>query len=366
MSDYTQQNIYVQNFMRSKLYDFSPDYSELIGRICAVESAMTMRDSASDFCAGLLTAFAGTSLYGKIDRVCLAMRVGFANELSVVDSANSGRCAENVMPRDYRCFVRPDSSLFSLREGEIRIYDEVARVADTFRSRQKPVQRSLGYIMAMGFNSGVCVPLHVDGFVRGFLFFNSMESAAFTNLGDEDYAVLNIVAMVAKLALTGSIGLDSEYKILKEQGRLSFGSQVFDEEEFALHLVAASRIYDVRPWRPSVKGEGQTDFLYIPATIAHVVTKLCSVFFSSAADYPTEIKVSCLDELTVRIQVPMNEVAQAAGLDAYKIKVASLASQLAYLRVSLQAGINQVTIEFPYDPVSRAGEDILYSVIRES
>ena len=365
--NHKHKNIYVQNFLRARHYNFSPLYSELIGRICSVESSTTLRDSAEGFCADLLTAFKGIEIYEKIDRVCLVLRVGFSNELAAVDTCNSARVgAENIMPPGYRCFVRSESSVFQLREGEIRIYDDASRVADAFERRDKPIQRSLGFIIQMGFKSGICIPLHAMGEVRGFLFLNSQDPALFGNLEDPDFAVLNVVAMAAKLALYPSLSseltADGEFHSLKSRDDLDFASQEFDEEEFSDQLRLLTKHVTKQVWRPKIENEIEAGFLCSPATLAFITQKICSHLFSNATEYPRELKLTCADGETVQLRIPIGEKAQMAGLDAYRTRVSLLSAQLSFLRVSLSAGINDVVISFPFDPVYRGRDDVFYSV----
>jgi hypothetical protein len=360
-----QSNIYVQNFLRARHYSFSAAYSELIGRLCAVEGAMTMRDTSLGFCEELMSAFRATPTYDKVDRICLVARVGLSNELMVYDSHNSRKSTDNLMIRGYSCFVRPDSSLFSLREGETRSYDEASRVAGSFKGRQKPVQRSLSYIMKMGFESGMCVPLHSSGLVRGFLFFNSVDSGLFTRLVDEDFAVLNVIAMIAKVALLAEMKIDDEYHSIRSEDFAHFSGTLFDEDEFALQLQNIVRWQTGELWRPTVKTEGNSHFLYSPTTLAFIVSKVCSAFYASPAEYPKQLTVISTDDgenSGVDVCVPMVDASTSPIFDKYRMKTAMLSTRLSFLRATLAPKINHVAVRIPFDGASPKLESAFYSV----
>lgn len=360
-SSYQQSNIYLQNSIRSRNYDFTPEYSELIGRICAVESAMTLRESASGFCEELMAAFRQIAPYSGVDRICLAMRVGHANELVVVDSWNSTRGGSNVMEPGYRCFVRPMSTLLSLREGEVRIYDDATRIADSFTKNEKPIQRSLSNVMKMGFRSGICIPLHVYGRLAGFFFMNSSSEGIFRGLSDEDYAVLNILSMVSKLALMGENRGDLEYASLASQSFAAFSSRVFDEAEFAEQLQSVFRWMTGERWRPAIQLIGDASFLYSPGSIAYLVARIATTLNPTKA-LPTDIRVRTEEGDTVQIEIPVVDDSSQLTIELYRTKVKRLERELAFLRVELRAGINHVAIRFPLDPVFQGKEDVFYSV----
>lgn len=363
MQDYVQQNIYVQNFIRAKNYDFTPEYSELIGRLCAVENAVTMRPSARGLCSDLMAVLKGFVFHGEIDRICLSMRIGQSNELLALDTCNSDRIlALNLMEPGYRCFVRPQSSLLSLREGEIRAYDEALRIAEAFEKRQKPIQRSIAYIIKMGFRSGVCVPLHIAGELRGFLFLNSLEEGLFSELEDEDYAIINILGMIAKLALAQEVGVPSEYVALVSEDFPLIGSRLFDEDEFTHQLQCLERWQSGGMWRPNTKVDGDMRFLYSPTNLAYVTWKVCSALYRVASDFPNEISIVNSNDEFIQVQIPLTDARVIGTLEKYRAQIKHLESALGFLRYTLVPGINHVAIQFPFDPISKQREDVLYSV----
>ena len=265
------------------------------------------------------------------------------------------------MEPGYRCYVRPDSSLFALREGEIRIYDDATRIAHAFERRDTPVQRSLRYIMEMGFKSGICLPLHFGGELRGFLFFNSADYGLFSQLRDEDYAVLNVVAMIAKLVLMGEVGCQVEYALLRKEPFANFTSRLFDEDEFAKQIQCLTKWFSASLWRPKVRCEGQCDLLYSPTGLAYTVAKIATQLYP-AGNFPKEITVTSKTGIDVDVQLPVDETAGVAGLDHYRARVGVMQLALKFLRATLVPGINCVTVRFPYDRFSGEREDVLYSV----
>lgn len=372
--EYSQQNIYVQNSIRSRLYDFTPAYSEMIGRLCAVEGSLAQRESAAGICDELLAVFKGQAPYSSVDRICLAMRVGFSNELFVVDSCNSYRAKSevedenanntpppNIMSPGYRCFVRPQSSVLNLREGEVRLYDDATRIADAFEKKDKPIQRSLVNILKMGFKSGACLPLHVAGELRGFLFLNSVEEGLFAKLSDEDYAVLNFISMIGKLGVIAEGTIDTEYIAIKNDLPLPFASTLFDADEFAKHLQTITRHLCGDNWNPQIELVGDNNFLYSPANLAFATFKIASEFHATVAAFPKKIRVENLDDGEVAIKVGL-ENAEVPELEKYRALVKRLENRYRFLKISLRPRINDVALCFPFDPVSRTREDIFYSV----
>lgn len=364
MQSYQQQNIYVQNFIRAKHYDFTPAYSELIGRICAVDSAVAMRESCLGFSEEMMAAFkGGGGIYDKVDRICLALRVGLSNELYVLDSCNSVRVSdENRMKRGYRCFVRPGSSLLKLREGEARIFEDAARVTEAFGHNDKPVQRSIGYIAGMGLQSGICLPLHFGGELRGFFFMNSLEQGGFNKMIDEDYAVLSIVAMLGKVLLQGETSSDIEFRSLLQESEVSFEGQLFDEIEFAQALEEIGRWKTSEIWRPKVTAVGECGFIYSPGTVAYLVTKVCARFYGAGSNFPKEISVLHAGDEIVEVRVPINDSSVIPSLEAQRNRARGLNSELKFLRAEIVPGLNHVSIRFPFDPFYREKEGVLYSV----
>lgn len=362
VKNYQSENIYTQNFLRARNYNFDGKQSELIGRLCGVESALAARDSMTGFSGELLNAFRGERLYGSIDRVCLASRAGYTNELVVRDSANSSRISENIMTREYRCFVQPNSSLLNLREGEIRIYEDADRIRDSFTRDQKPVQRSMSYILKMGFRSGVCLPLHLRGTLVGFLFFNSTEAGVFNSLQDEDYATLSLLAAIAKLALISDVSPDLELERLWRESQAEFSSHLFDEDEFAKGLRQMSKLFTGETWSPTIVTEGETAFLFAPSSAAYLVLKTCMSFALEPCEFPDTIRVRNLDDQIVRIEIPLPASAADLSMDHVRRRVLGLEGNAQFLHYTIQPGVSHLTIEFPFDPVFRDRDDVRYSV----
>jgi hypothetical protein len=360
---FRQDNIYVQNFVRSRHYDFDESKSALIGRLLAVESSATLRESHDGVARDFLEAFRGDSLYGQIDRFCLVQRVAHANELKVCDSALSPGLPDNLMATGYRCFVRPQSTLLQLREGEVRIYSEAQAVADTFHRKSHPVQRSLGLIMKMGLSSGITMPLHSGRHIVGFVFMNSRQSALFSSLEDADYAVLNLIGVTAKALLS----LDAVREISVDEFARAhparFTSALFDQAELIQAINEFSRWWTGELWNPKIQMTGDADFLVSPGVLAAVLTKV-AVDMARLSELRTRvISIQSRDREWIDISLKADDPRlMPSEPEQWKRLVLDWGRTTRPFGYELHATPAGVLIRLPFDEFYAAGSDIFYSV----
>lgn len=180
---------------------------------CAEEESWTVSQLAtlaedlstglkSDRCAQrLLQLFRNHRFLNRIDRVCLVLRVADTNQLTVVDSCVSQRFGSNLLKKGYSCFVNPQGSLFSLKPGMTRIFAQSSQVLDSFRSRNRPVQRSIAMLASSGVESGVCMAIGRGQTLRGFLFLNSKEPKLFDSITDQYAPLFSLLGLVGTIAL---------------------------------------------------------------------------------------------------------------------------------------------------------------------
>ncbi len=170
--------------------------------------------------------------FHQVDRVCLAGRVPNSNQLMVVDSAFGERCESNMLKPGYSCFVNPDGSLFNMRPGTMRIFDDSHRVLDSFAASGKPAQRSIALISDMGLRSGLCLAIGRETELQGFLFLNSCQPELFRDI------TIRFAPLISLLGLVATIALDSNgfHKSFSRQGvmddDLPKSSMLFDAASF--------------------------------------------------------------------------------------------------------------------------------------
>jgi hypothetical protein len=141
--------------------------------------------------SSILNIFSGHSILKKIKRVALVRRLGRANQLMVISSANSGGIP-NSMVEGYSCFVSSNGSLFSIKPNAVRFFSEANEIIKKYESASHPPQRSISRIAKMRLGGGVCFAHRHGDRIGGFLFLNgdlSSEDLAADNLG----LLLNVV-----------------------------------------------------------------------------------------------------------------------------------------------------------------------------
>ncbi len=140
--------------------------------------------------------------FEALHRVCIAKRMGLSNYLEVLSSMQVAS-GDNRLGPGYHCFVRPESSLLSLKATDIRIFHDAKEVVQSFLDRHEPAQRSIQRIADSGFRAGIVLPLNVAGRNLGFLFLNSLD-VSFARMRSVDYCLFTYLQSLVSLALAPS------------------------------------------------------------------------------------------------------------------------------------------------------------------
>jgi hypothetical protein len=235
---HTDKNIYKINFIKSLKYRFDDSDSWLASQITNLSTEFVEQSDIPKFAEKLAALLRGHPRFGKIDRVCLAQSLAPVNELLVVSSYCSLQVPQNLIPVGYRCFVDPQGSLFQLKPGQMRVYGNSDKIIATYNAQRRPVQRSMRLINAMGFKSGVCLPIFFLGNIRGFLFLNSLEEQFFDGFESEGYALFSMMKMLAKACLAVHTDARSVTRPREFAGEWQYSSRVFSPTQFRDHLRA--------------------------------------------------------------------------------------------------------------------------------
>ncbi len=227
-----------------------------------------------------------------IHRIAIVRRLGVTNQLRLECSVKNSVISEELMKKNYTCFVREDSSLFHLNQGVVRIYSDVEIVKKSFYSEKSPVQRSLQKIGEMGLISGLCIPLIVYDNIVGFVFVNSKQLNAF----DLSYPQKLLANALQTLGLA----------VLRSAGSLSFQYLTAAHSNLAINaaapLSAVTMEKTLKAYRMgwdfrhvSVSGLCEAKVLYNQGTMLYVI----SLFAKSMSETPRIELVSCLEEIIV-------------------------------------------------------------------
>ncbi|MEI8025837.1 MAG: hypothetical protein WCI18_05780 [Pseudomonadota bacterium] len=227
-----------------------------------------------------------------VHRIAIVRRLGVTNQLRLECSVKDPAVSEELMKKNYTCFVREDSSLFHLTQGVVRIYSDVEIVKKSFYSEKSPVQRSLQKIGEMGLISGLCIPLIVYGNIVGFVFLNSKRLNAF----DLSYPQKLLANALQTLGLA----------VLQSAGSLSFQYLTAAHSNLAINaaapLSAVTMEATLKAYRMgwdfsnvSVKGDCEAKVLYNQGTMLYVI----SLFAKSMSETPRIELMSCLEEVIV-------------------------------------------------------------------
>ena len=315
----------------------------------------------------LTTVLRSHKFFHQVDRVCLAGRVPNSNQLMVVDSAFSDRCESNILKPGYSCFVNPEGSLFNMRPGTMRIFDDSQRVLDSFAASGKPAQRSIALIGDMGLRSGLCLAIGRESELQGFLFLNSCQPELFRDI------TIRFAPLISLLGLVATIALDSNgfHKSFSRQHQLDHdlpkSSMLFDAGEFQSFMFRALQRRLGQGLRAIVAADmhqDMDDFLYLPAQVCGTLAELAMRLQLVKPD-------SC--NLSVRIahegamitfgmthHCDQNSPAQWGWM---REQVDCIASSLGNTPVKLSTREDQVLLETPFEPVLQSHRGLRYSVV---
>lgn len=236
---HNDDNVYQISMLQSVAWAATNPDAWMVAQLSQLASTLSTRGATTNFANVLIDLFRAHDYFRDVDRVCLAGAVPESSQLIVVDSACSRRLGENTMRPGYSCYVNPQGSLFRLRPGMLRAFDDCRKVIHAFQRERKPVQRSIARVGAMGLRSGVCLPIGTTDRLSGFLFLNSTVPSLFDSLAHDYAALLSVLSVFAKSGLQSAgygIGDETDFEEVIRQSKVA----KFDATRFAELLADAS------------------------------------------------------------------------------------------------------------------------------
>ena len=305
--------------------------------------------------------------FHQVDRVCLAGRVPNANQLMVVDSAFSDRCESNSLKPGYSCFVNPEGSLFNMRPGTMRIFDDSQRVLDSFAASGKPAQRSIALIGDMGLRSGLCLAIGRESELQGFLFLNSCQPELFRDI------TIRFAPLISLLGLVATIALDSNgfYKAFSRQGQMDHdlpkSSMLFDAGEFQGFLFRALQRrlgYGLQAIVAADMHQDMDDFLYLPAQVCGTLAEL-AMRLQLVKPGQNKLTVQVCNEgsmvsFGMTHHCDQNSPGQWGWMREH---VDFVAGSIGNTPAKLSIHEDQVILETPFEPVLQSHRGLRYSVV---
>jgi len=197
-----KSNIYLFNSLKSVEVEFNKPESLIISRLMDMNNRLgsNNRDSLNILSRELLNIFnqGSINMWSQVDRICVSLRDSASNQIYIASVDQNENVLENILRSGYSCVVDESSSLMSLKDGEIRTYDNIENIITSFSHSGRKVQRSIGLIEHSKIKSGLTIPLTRDGKTFGFLFLNSTKINTFKNLTGQDYSILCMTKLIVQ------------------------------------------------------------------------------------------------------------------------------------------------------------------------
>jgi hypothetical protein len=214
MEKFAQKNIFAYNMLKATKCHLDENYSFLHSLLLHLENQFTFNeDNLENFSQSVLEAINLSNAFFPVDRICLTLTYPQGTRIRTLSAANSKRVGNNLMIKNYSCFVSKKSSILKTQNSNVRIYSDIDEIINRYQDGE-PVQRSLRLLKEMGLKSGITIPLPITDYVSGFLFINSVYPGTFDELQPEDYSTLCLLKMVATSVLNKSLivrsGLDGD------------------------------------------------------------------------------------------------------------------------------------------------------------
>lgn len=302
-----------------------------------------------------------------VDRLCMAGLVHGSNQLTVVDSCVSQRLRtirdENPMPRGYSCFVNPQGSLFQMRPGVLRVFDDTNRVIESYVRQGKPPQRSIAHIADTGLKSGLCLAIGRAERVQGFLFMNSLESDYFKDINSRFAPLLSLFSLLGTVTFDAA-GFHAETGTNYLESQLPAHSIEFRAEEFATLIeqtMERRRGYGIKT---NVIFDQSLRFLYLPRTVIQIVVELLDRFNRSneMVDKTVEVQVRVQGEQVMLWWTHSTDQRVNNAHQFVRDSVESVRASFREVPVMIDAGVCDVEVRFPIEPIFEGVSISTYSV----
>lgn len=313
----------------------------------------------------LMSVLRGHRFFRSVDRVCMAGFVRGSNQLVVVDSSISPRLRsfrdENPMQRGYSCFVNPQGSLFRMKPGVLRVFDDCSRVLDAFSRQGKPAQRSIAHIADTGLRSGLCLAIGRGESVQGFLFMNSLEPNLFEDVTTRFAPLLSLFSLLGTIAFDAS-GFHAEETTGSLESHLPAHSVEFATEEFqewirkTIHLDTGID-YEVR-----LSSEPLPRFLYLPAIVVRIVAELVEQWSSGRMSHRVDLQLGCRsDQVTLHVRAPGITDAELEN-ERVERAISRCRQTFRECPIDVERCNDGAIVAFPIEPIFNAVAECAYSV----
>lgn len=304
--------------------------------------------------------------FQNVDRLCLAGLVHGSNQLTVIDSCVSQRLRtmrdDNPMPRGYSCFVNPQGSLFQMRPGVLRFFDDTSRVVESFVRQGKPPQRSIAHIADTGLKSGLCLAIGRAERVQGFLFMNSLQAEWFKEITTRFAPLLSLFSLLGTVSLDAAgfhaeSGNDPIEKLLPQH------SVEFKSDEFSRLVSRTLEHRSGLKLKINCNFEGPQRFLYLPRTIVRIVVELLDRINRPRANRHTGVPMNLVIEgEQVRLSWRSGDEGTETAHSYLEDAISSVRIGFREVPVSVDSDQNNVVIRFPVEPVFEGQAPSSYSV----
>lgn len=345
--------------LRSRRTTLVEEDVHLLSEINRMEGEIYPARPISGICEQLYGLLREHSNFDQISRVCIVETVGLSNQLMVLDSFVPKDVAENLMVPGYRCFVAAEGSLFKLKDGEMRILPDVSKVIASFTNDNKPVQRSMARVHAMGFKSGLCLPIEILGRRGGYVFLNSKEPFYFNLARNQDYLLYNNITNLAKTAVAAHT---NQAGVMDETGSVyKWEAERFDDTAFADHLetILAYRHRLEKKCHVHLTSD-QDPFLVAYSTLATFWADLCIHLHLYSCDREFEFQVEVKNQ-EVLMRFNLEEILDPKLVPFLSVHLSEPSKTAVQNGWTFYFDRREARISFPYDRACDL-EHVLYSV----
>ncbi len=365
-TEHRDESVYCREVIHDLDY-CADEESWIVAQLASVAEDLATGHSADRPAQRLLKVLKGHRFFQKVDRVCLAGRVPHANQLVIVDSANSDRAPKNILRKGYSCFVNPQGSLFAMQPSTVRVFAECNAVLESFRRQSKPAQRSIALIAEQGMRSGLCIAIGRENLLQGFLFLNSVDPSLFDSITSRYAPLLSLFGLLGTISLdaSGFHAIETKPKWLIPD-LVPANAIDFDELQLITWLNAHfAHWFDFQIPINIQTSIAANNFLYLPRTI---ISSICD--FVSRMSWNHELLKGSFS-LSIRRVGEVIRLGFAHRQDFSNPKVRERLSALVTqfnqemqnMPLSCRLESTAISLEFPYEPTLNSANRQFYSIV---